>query len=325
MMNTIKRLLVALLFSGVAVWPAGTAWATAEPTPGVQPGANAAPAVQAADTAVRKGELLWVGCGISKKAYMTDLAAAFAVKTGIHIKVEGGGATRGIRDVAAGKADMGGSCRFIIQGNPEEDSDVLKPIAWDALVVMVHKGNPVKNITLDQIRGVYLGKITNWKELGGNDQPIHLFVRQGKISGVGRAIRKLVFANYDQDFVAYKVFKSSGPLEKAVETDPDAFAISGISSARKRNADLLTLNGKSPSYENIRDGKYALYRPLYLVTNPDAPHKAEVKKFIQFAYSPEGRAIIRRNGVVPYLDALQLVMKQVAQDQQARAMGLYRH
>ncbi len=319
-----RRCRIALALAGLTALFAGTAWANAGASKSAPAAHTGAPVVQVTGTAHREGGLLWVGCGISKKSYMIAAAKAFTKKTGIEIKVEGGGATRGIRDVAAGKADFGGSCRFVIPGVASEMGDVLKPVAWDALVVIADKGNPVKNITLDQVRGVYLGKITNWKQLGGPNRPIHLFVRRGKISGVGRTIRKLVFGNYNQNFAAAKTFRSSGPLEKAVEKDPDAIAMTGISSARKRNVDILALNGKRPTYDNIRDGKYVLYRPLYLVINPDSPKIAEVNRFVQFIYSPEGRRVIRRNGVVPYMDALQLVMKQVAQDQQARAMGLYR-
>lgn len=311
--------------AGLAAAFCGSAWANTGATGGAKSTKSGAPEVMVTSSAHREGRLLWVGCGISKKSYMIAAAKAFTQKTGIKIKVEGGGATRGIRDVADGKADFGGSCRFIIPGVRAEMGDVLRPVAWDALVVITHKGNPVKNLTLDQVRGVYLGKITNWKELGGPNKPIHLFVRRGKISGVGRTIRKLVFGNFDQDFVATRVFKSSGPLEKAVEKDPDAIAITGVSSARKRNVDILALNGKRPTFDNIKDGKYVLYRPLYLVVNPDDPKYAEVERFVKFIYSPKGRAVIRANDVVPYMDALQLVMKQVSQDQQARAMGLYRH
>jgi len=169
--------------------------------------------------------LTWVGCGISKKAFMTELAAAYEKKTGVKIDIQGGGATRGIREVAANNADMGGSCRYKIDSEGKERGAVLEPVAWDALVVIVHPDNPVENITFDQIRGVYLGKITNWKELGGNDAPIRLLARKGKISGVGRALRKLVFADYNQEFKATEFVKSSGPLEKAVVKDVNAIAV----------------------------------------------------------------------------------------------------
>jgi phosphate transport system substrate-binding protein len=268
--------------------------------------------------------LKWVGCGISKKAFMKELAAGYEKKTGIHVDLAGGGATRGIRDAGSNQADIGGSCRFKINEHKIERDAVFEPVAWDALVVIAHPENPVKNITLDQIRGVYLGKITNWKELGGNNAPIRLLVRRGKISGVGRAIRKLVFADFDQEFVASDVVKSSGPLEKAVQKDINAIGITGISSARKRNVKILALEGRKPSYENISKGDYGLYRPLYLVMSQESSHKKEVQDFVKFAHSIEGRKIIKANGTVPYLEALQLVMRQVDQEDRANERGLYR-
>jgi phosphate transport system substrate-binding protein len=232
--------------------------------------------------------------------------------------VQGGGATKGIRDVSSGSADLGGACRFHLPGNEMEKTAGFEPVAWDALVVIVHKDNPVEDISFGQVRDLYLGKITNWKQLGGNDAPVKLFIRQGKISGVGYTIRKLIFANPDQDFKASQVFKSSGPLEKAVVEDTNAIAITGISSARLRELKLLNLDGKSPSYDNIKNGSYALYRPLFITYNLENANIGKVKDFIQFAHSNTGRKIMKNNGVVPYLEALRLVMKQVQQDRLAQ-------
>jgi len=269
--------------------------------------------------------LKWVGCGISKKAFMKELAAGYEKKTGVIIDIQGGGATRGIRSTAANESDMGGSCRYKIGSAPQESRAILEPVAWDALVVIVHPDNPVQNISFDQIRGLYLGKITNWKQLGGNDAPIRLMARKGKISGVGRALRKLVFANYNQEFKATEFVKSSGPLEKAVVKDVNAIGVTGISSARKRNVKNLKLDGKAPTYDNIRKGEYGLYRPLYLAMNSGGKKFAEVKKFIKYAHSREGRDIIRNNGTVPYLEALKLVLTQVKQEARASERGLYRN
>lgn len=268
--------------------------------------------------------LKWVGCGISKKAYMHELAAGYEKKTGIKIEIKGGGATKGIREVAKNNADLGGACRYKIPGSVKEARAILEPVAWDALAVIVHKESAVNDITLDQIRGLYLGKITNWKQLGGHDAPIRLIARKGKISGVGRAIRKLVFANFDQKFTATEFVKSSGPLEKAIEKDINAIGITGISSARKRNVKNLKLDGKEPSFENIRSGQYMLYRPLYLVISPEGKKKKAIADFLSYAHSPEGKEIIRKSGTVPYLDALRLVMKQVEQEERAAERGLYR-
>ena len=103
------------------------------------------------------------------------------------------------------------------------------------------------------------------------------------------------------------VVKSSGPLEKAVEKDPHAMGITGVSSARKRNVKLVGIDGFVPSYDNIRDGNYIFYRPLYLVTG-SSPSDS-VKTFIEFVQSAEGSQIIRDNGTVPYMDAVHLMTK----------------
>jgi len=273
--------------------------------------------------AAANNSLVWAGCGITKKAFMAELAKAYEKKTGIKINLQGGGATKGIRDATAGHIDIGGACRAIIDGHPEERNAYQVPVAWDALAVIVHPKNPVKNISLRQLQDIYLGKIKNWKDLGGPDAPLELYVRRGKISGVGRTLRELVFANFDQEFTGAKyIMKSSGPLEKAVEDNPFALGTTGISSAKRRNVKILDLNGKDPSYENIKNGSYVLYRPLYLVTKGNRADE-KVKEFITFALSREGREVIRRAGSVPYSDAMGLVMKQIEQYDKATERGLY--
>jgi len=267
--------------------------------------------------------LHWVGCGISKKAYLVSLARAYEKKTGVVIDVQGGGATRGIRDVANMTADIGGSCRRKLRGVAEERGVVQVPVAWDALVVIVNKGNPVSNISLEDLRKVYLGKITNWKQLGGDDMPLRLLARKGKISGVGSTARKLLFNDYNQEFVASELFDSSGPLEKQVVIEPGTMGISGISSARKRDVKILDLEGKSPSYENVRTGKYLLYRPLYLVYNEKSKQADKVRAFIRFAGSREGRDVIRANNTVPYLEGLNLLRVKLKESRMARGDGLH--
>lgn len=263
----------------------------------------------------------WAGCGISKKAFMTELSKAYTKKTGINIKLSGGGATKGIRKAAKGTIHIGGACRVSLNQLPEERDAFQIPVAWDALVAFVHKDNPVDNITFKQLHNVYLGKIKNWKELGGNDAPINLYVRRGKLSGVGRTLRELVFANYDQEFKATYVVKSSGPVEKGVVKDINGLGVSGISSAKKRKLKLLKLDGKAPNYENIKNGSYALYRPLYLVIKRGNKTPL-VRDFIKYAVSNEGQSIIRAQGTVPYAEALHLIMKQLDQYDRANNEGL---
>ncbi|MCW9032012.1 MAG: phosphate ABC transporter substrate-binding protein [Gammaproteobacteria bacterium] len=266
--------------------------------------------------------LQWAGCGITKKAFMEELAKAYTTKTGIEVNLSGGGATKGIRSAAKGAIHIGGACRVSLDQHPEERDAFQIPVAWDTLVPFVHLDNPVNNITFKQLGQVYVGEITNWKQLGGKDAPIDLYVRRGKLSGVGRTLRELVFSNYDQDFKATYVVKSSGPVEKGVEINPNGFGVTGVSSARKRQVKLLKLDGTAPTYENIKNGSFALYRPLYLVIKR-GDSRPLVRDFIQFAVSKEGQDIIRRQGTVPYAEALHLVMKQLDQFERASSSGLH--
>ncbi len=278
-------------------------------------------AVFAADSEEKQEALHWAGCGITKKAFMKELAAEYEKIYGVPFVLEGGGATKGIRRVKDRSVDLGGSCRPKLPGVAEERYVHMTPVAWDALVVMVHKDNPVSDISLRQVKDLYEGKITNWKELGGYDAPIELLVRKGKISGVGYTLRQLIWGNPDQEFKGSKEYPSSGPLEKAIETNPNAIGISGISSASKRNVKLLALEGKTPSLENIQSGNYLLYRPLYITYMArNNPRLKEIKRFIAFALSKQGRKIIRAQGVVPYLDAIGLTSKQKEQRRKVREL-----
>lgn len=252
----------------------------------------------------------WAGCGITKKSFMAELASAFTEKTGVEFNLEGGGATRGVRDAAKQKIDLGGSCRITLPNTDTSEMHVtMYPVAWDALAIIVHPSNPVNSLDMDQIRDIYEGRITNWKEVGGPDAPLKLFVREGKISGVGYAIRQYIFEDSEREFVTEYTFKSSGPLEQGVEKDPLSIGITGISSARKREVKVIGFGGMDPTFENVRDGKYGLYRPLFLVTGPKP--SPMVRQFVAFATSEEGKQVIRENQVVPYHDALHLVSRML--------------
>ena len=244
---------------------------------------------------------------------MTRLAKAYSKKTDTTIILQGGGATRGIREVSNLGADFGGACRFYLPENNQEMKVGFEPIAWDALALITHPDNPVENLSLFQVKKIYSGKITNWKEIGGNDAMIELFTRKGKISGVGYSIRSLIFSDINKEFPNSTILKSSGPIEKAVESNINGFAITGVSSARLRKVKILSLNNKQPDYDSIKSGHYVLYRPLYITYNPQNKNLNQIKDFIRFAHSKTGRDIMVENGVVPYINALRLVMIQSRQ------------
>ena len=274
-------------------------------------------------------KISWAGCGISKNAFMGEMAAAYEKKTGVKIELLGGGATKGIRQVSNREVQIGGTCRHVIEKDnsmmthDEERRVELRPVAWDALVMIVHKDNPVDNVTIDQMRKIFKGQITNWKTLGGKDAPIELYVRKGKISGVGRTLRELMFYNYEEEFVAKYVVEESATLEKDMVTNPNGVGVTGVSSARKLKgvAKILKLDGKEASYDNIRTGQYLLYRPLYIVTNLQEKDP-EVKKFVSFVAGDEGKQIMRSVGTVPYEDAIGLWLTYLEQQNKATANRL---
>ena len=264
--------------------------------------------------------LQWVGCGISKKGFMEELARAYEKESGNKIDLEGGGATKGLRQVSSGRADLGGSCRMpLIFRNKDGSYSVeslehklkLIPIGWDALVVITSKENKLIDggITREQLKQVLTGEITHWRELGvDNDQPINLYVRSGKISGVGLTLRQQLFNNREQAFTQKANYlPSSGTIEKAVEGDPLALAVSGVSSSRHRQVNMLSLDGVAPTMENLRNGSYQLYRMLFLVAPEDLDKKPEHKAFVDFALSVKGQKAIRKAGTLPYTYGLHLL------------------
>jgi phosphate transport system substrate-binding protein len=140
---------------------------------------------------------------------------------------------------------------------------------------------------------------------------VELLIRKGKISGVGYTLREHLFEDQDAVFNSKHLFPSSGPLEKTVEKNPNAIAVTGVASAYKRDFKILKLEGMDPSFENIRTGNYLFYRPLYLVQNKSSPNSLESDRFIQFALGSKGRKIIRQNDVVPYFDGVLLLQRRM--------------
>lgn len=267
--------------------------------------------------------LIWGGCGITKKAFMAELAKAYEIKTGIYIDVKGGGgATRGIRDVAKKQIDIGGSCRSNMEFDGKERYVEQTPVAWDALVFIVNKENPVNDISLEQVRKIYDGDITSWSQLGGEQKKLDLYVRKSVISGVGQTLRELVFHDSGKTFSQSAiVVKSSTQAEMSVERAKLAITATGISSAKRRDVKVLRLNGQLPSYENIKNGHYMLYRPIYLVTSL-VDKNPMVTDFLNYATSEEGKKVIRSVGTVPYTDAVKLIGKHFREYEVAFDSGL---
>jgi len=226
---------------------------------------------------------------------------AFEQNTGIKFKsVEQPGSGKGIQALLDGKVTLAGASRSL---KPEEKAKKLlgTAIGYDAIAVFVHKNNPVKNLTKDQVKGIFAGKIKNWKEVGGKDAPIK---PNTEIAGEKRATM-LAFQEMAMDNAAYGAgFKEIDfPRDQIVDVAKNENAICGVSfgllgavSADLRgNVKAITVNGIAPSDANIQSGAYLISRPLLLVTL--GLPKGDVKKFIDFMLSDEGQKIVGSNFV----------------------------
>jgi phosphate transport system substrate-binding protein len=248
--------------------------------------------------------LRWTGCGIVQKAFMVEAVKAYQEKTGIAVSLSGGGAPKGIRDASAGQSDMGGTCRPSLPERfpAEEGNAEITMVAWDALVPIVSKDNPVNTISSADLKKVLFGEIKNWKEVGGPDKKILVVVREGNISGVGYMSRKIIFGNSEADYPAEALrLPDTGPVENKVKSDPTAIGITGISSVRKRMADgepikYLAVDGHEPTVANIGSGSYPYFRPVFLATH--GKPEGATKAFLDWLVSDEGQKVVESTGTV---------------------------
>jgi phosphate transport system substrate-binding protein len=237
------------------------------------------------------------GCSVSYVGYLKDLAQEYERRTGIKVHVRGGGTVGGLENLKEGNVDFAATCRNRIAGDPENVEFIQT--ACDALVFIVHKSNPVKNISINDVKGIYAGRITNWKQLGGNNEAIKVFIARTtrSLSGIESSLRDMVLDGKPPvESPNIKLLPTGGMVEQTVEKTPEGFAASGFTSARKRELNILKVNGIPPTKKNIINGRYPLKRPLFLVV-PKNP-RPETKKFIDFALSKEGQWFIGSLGVV---------------------------
>jgi phosphate transport system substrate-binding protein len=237
------------------------------------------------------------GCSVSTAGYLVDLAKEYEKETGVKMHIMGGGSLRGLTDLGASSVDFAASCKGPTRQDPP-DQEFIR-VAWDALVFIVHKSNPVSDITPEKVHDIYEGNITNWKQLGGLNLPIKSFISttQG-MGGIGQSLTNTVMkgkpvtpkGNYSMQASSVAIW------EQLVEKTPEGFTTTGFSSARKRNVKMLKVNGVSPTKANIISDKYPLRRPLYIVLKKDA--RPETKRFLEYVLSKKGQSLISSYGMV---------------------------
>ena len=170
-----------------------------------------------------------------------------------------------------------------------------KPIGRDALVFIVNEENPVKSLTRQQLKDIYAGKITNWKDVGGDDGEIVLVGREAG-SGTRDGFESIVdvkdSCKYAQELTA------TGAVISAVEANPLAIGYASLSAVGDTVA-MVTVEGVECSEDTVKDGSYKIQRPFVFVTNKSVTLSEQAQAFVDFATSKDAADLIRTAGAVP--------------------------
>lgn len=249
----------------------------------------------------RAAMLRWRGDYTTAHSLADALAVAWARHGGGRLDVDSFNTISGIDETLSGKVNIAGSARPPAPSEPGESGLVFTPLAWDSLVLITRRGNPVHNISLEQLYQVYMGYITNWSQLGGPNRPINLYSIASPLDGLEFDLRKFLYGRGDQEIAAPRLYLNTQQLQAAVRLDPDALGLSAYSDVDQiRGLQMLSVEGVRPDRATLADGSYPFIVPLYFATNPSDPDGVEVRKFMRFAEGPAGQAVIRARGMVPY-------------------------
>lgn len=244
--------------------------------------------------------LTWRGDVVTANGVVKGVAKAWQSSGHGAIQIQPFNTASGLDAVAGGSADIAGSARPST-GSSVDSGLTFTPVAWDGLVLVTSPANPVSNLTLQQVHDIYFGKITNWKEVGGNDAPIDVFAVASPGDGVEYSLRKLLFGRGSQPVAAPRLYVNTTQLEQSVMLDPRGFGVTTLSSvAGNSKIKMLHIDGTAPSAGTVASGAYPLFIPLYLVTNPSSPNAASAKEFVDFTLSAKGEAALRAHSLVPY-------------------------
>lgn len=216
----------------------------------------------------------------------------------IDISIQGGGSGVGITSLIDGTCDIGNSSR------PVKEEEVAKAkekgvelfaniIAKDAIAVIVHTSNKIDGLTLEQIKAIYTGEISNWSPVGGEDQVI-VVVSRDSASGTFEAFNEL--ALHKEKLRPDALMQASNAaVAITVANTPGAIGYVGLGYVISQ-VKAIKVNDIIPSKETVNDNSYPLARPLFMYTNGEP--EGIVKDFIDFVLSAEGQKLVEENGFI---------------------------
>ena len=219
----------------------------------------------------------------------------------LKIVVSESGSGNGAKSLTNSTCDIAAMSRFMKDKEYEVAvSKDIKPvphvIAVDGLAVIVHPSNRVKGLTLEQVKDIYNGKITNWSQVGGANRPIVKIGRDNN-SGTYETFHKLVM-NKESVANSTETAGSNGAVRARVQKTPAAIGYVGLGFV-DRTVKPLTINKIKPTAETISSGVYPIARPLFLFTNGYPKLGTPLHAFVTFHLSETGQEIVESIGFVP--------------------------
>lgn len=227
------------------------------------------------------------------------LEAYMKAHPGVNISLSGGGSGEGIKALIDNSADIANSSREIKDKEVSlAKSKGVNPkthiVAIDAIVPIVHPKNKVSNLTIDQLSQIYQGKITNWKEVGGDNLQIVVISRDSS-SGTFESWGELVLHKAKVTPRA-QLQASNGAIVQAISKNRYAIGYIGFGYLNK-SVKGLTVNGIPATMQTAIAKQYPVARPLYMYTNGEP--KGETAGYIQFVLSPAGQKLVAKEGFIP--------------------------
>lgn len=217
-----------------------------------------------------------------------------AENKGITVTYNPTGSGTGITAVAEGRCDIGLSSRDLKDEEKEKGLEGTV-IAYDGIAIIVNPENTVDDLTIEEIAKIYIGEITNWKEVGGNDLEIVLIGREagsGTRDGFESITKTAENCKYRQELT------STGDVITTVAGNPAAIGYASLASV-KDSVKALEVGGVAPSEATIKDGSYTVQRNFVLVTKTEGKLSDAAQKFFDYITSSDASEVIRQAGAVP--------------------------
>ena len=213
--------------------------------------------------------------------------------SGVTLEIQQNGSGAGIKDVISGISEIGMSSREL--KDDEKTSVQGTIVAYDGIALLVNPENPVKNISLEDVKKIYTGEITNWKELGGDDSTIVVVSRE-EGSGTRDAFQEIVGYESEELLKDATISDGSGAVKTTVAGNKNAIGFASFEYIDNTVA-ALNIDDVEPTADNVKSGSYKISRPFILVTKEDSLTE-DGQKLIRFVLSDEGQQIVEENKLI---------------------------